>query len=107
MFKACLFHMSLHLLDFKHKDFISDDYPFYLLQLEDEERKEIEEQNPDVSQANRLRQMISSLPNLFNTIHLLFQSMNSSAITKEELVHKIIWINCDFVDRSKPLYKSN
>ncbi|PQM33509.1 CDT1-like protein b [Prunus yedoensis var. nudiflora] len=80
----------------------SDILPEDLLQsLKDEERKEIEEQNPDVSQAKRQRQMISSLPKLFNTIHLLFQSMNSSAITKEELVHKIIWINCDFVDRKE------
>ncbi|VVA30627.1 PREDICTED: CDT1 [Prunus dulcis] len=80
----------------------SDILPEDLLQsLEDEERKEIEDQNPDVSQAKRQRQMISSLPKLFNTIHLLFQSMNSSAITKEELVHKIIWINCDFVDRKE------
>lgn len=48
--------------------------------------------------------MIACLPKLFNMIHFLFQSINQTVITKEELIHKIIANQCDIVDRSKPLY---
>ncbi|CAN6544995.1 unnamed protein product [Malus baccata var. baccata] len=69
--------------------------------LKDEERTAIEEQIPAISQAKRDKQMISSLPKLFDMIHFLFQSMNRSAITKEELVHKLIWNNLDFTDTNE------
>jgi chromatin licensing and DNA replication factor 1 len=73
------------------------------LQLREKERKAIEERDPAISQAKRRRQMIASLPKLFNMIHFLFQSIKQSVITKEELMHKIIASQCDIVDRSKPL----
>ena len=47
--------------------------------------------------------MILNLPKLFNMIHFLVQSMNRSFINKEELVHKIIWNQCDMIDRSKQI----
>ncbi|XP_020409389.1 CDT1-like protein a, chloroplastic isoform X2 [Prunus persica] len=79
-----------------------DILPEDLLQsIREKERKAIEEQNPAISEAKRRRQMISSLPKLFNMIHFLLQSMNRSVITKEELVHKLIWTNFDIVDRKE------
>ncbi|KAM3004835.1 hypothetical protein FF2_035038 [Malus domestica] len=69
--------------------------------LKDEERTAIEEQIPAFSQAKRDKQMISGLPKLFDMIHFLFQSMKRSAITKEELVHKLIWNNLDFTDTNE------
>ncbi|KAK9990795.1 hypothetical protein SO802_025780 [Lithocarpus litseifolius] len=65
----------------------------------EKERKAVEERNPAISQAKRRRQMIASLPKLFDMIHFLFQSIKQSVITKEELVHKIIASHCDIVDR--------
>ncbi|CAB4291434.1 unnamed protein product [Prunus armeniaca] len=79
-----------------------DILPEDLLQsLREKERKAIEERNPAISEAKRRHQMISSLPKLFNMIHFLLQSMNRSVITKEELVHKLIWTNFDIVDRKE------
>ncbi|KAM1044234.1 hypothetical protein ACFX2A_036199 [Malus domestica] len=69
--------------------------------LKDEERTAIEEQIPAFSQAKRDKQMISGLPKLFDMIHFLCQSMKRSAITKEELVHKLIWNNLDFTDTNE------
>ncbi|KAM1107236.1 hypothetical protein ACFX2B_003974 [Malus domestica] len=81
---------------------IHDILPDDLLQsLREKEKKAIEERDPAISQAKRRQQMISSLPKLFNSIHFLLQSMNRSVITKEELVHKIIWTNFDIVDRKE------
>lgn len=65
----------------------------------------MEEQNPAISQAKRRQKMIACLPKLFNMIHFLFQSINRSVITKEELVHKLISSHCDIIDRSKLLHK--
>jgi hypothetical protein len=76
----------------------------FLLQIIEKERKALEERSPAISQAKRRRQMIASLPKLFNMIHFLFQSIKRSVITKEELMHKIIASHCDIVDRSKHLY---
>lgn len=72
-----------------------------LLQIREKERKAIEEQDPAISQAKRRREMIVGLPKLFNMIHFLFQSINRSVVTKEELMHKILASHCDIVDRSK------
>lgn len=46
--------------------------------------------------------MIAGLPKLFNMIHFLFQSINRSVITKEELMHKILASHSDITERSKP-----
>uniref|UniRef100_A0A5B7BBR2 CDT1 Geminin-binding domain-containing protein n=1 Tax=Davidia involucrata TaxID=16924 RepID=A0A5B7BBR2_DAVIN len=47
-----------------------------------------------------LHQQISAfLSDLVDLIHHIFQSVNYSSITKEELVHKIIMNNCDIVER--------
>ena len=61
----------------------------------------IEDQDPDISRAKRRREMIVGLPKLFNKIHFLFQSINRSLMTKEELMQKIIASHYDIVDRSK------
>ena len=61
----------------------------------------MEERDPAISQAKWRRQMIASLPKLFNMIHFLFQSIKRSVITKEELIHKIISSHLQIADRSK------
>ncbi|BFG42983.1 hypothetical protein CerSpe_292570 [Prunus speciosa] len=74
---------------------VFDVLPEDLLQsLRDKERKAI-------SQAKRRRQMISSLPELFNMIHFLFQSLNYSFMKKEDLVDKIIFSHSDIVDEGE------
>ncbi|PON62608.1 DNA replication factor [Parasponia andersonii] len=79
---------------------VLDILPENLLQsIRGKEMKSMEERDPAISQAKRRRQMIACLPKLFNMIHFLFQSINRSVITKEELVHKIISSNADIVDK--------
>ncbi|KAL6210683.1 hypothetical protein ACLB2K_015915 [Fragaria x ananassa] len=79
---------------------ILDILPGDLLQsLREKERKATEERTPAITQAKRREKMIAKLPKLFNMIHFLFQSMSRSFITKQELVHKIIWNHCDMIDR--------
>ncbi|KDP26551.1 hypothetical protein JCGZ_17709 [Jatropha curcas] len=74
--------------------------PESLLQsIREKERKVQEERDPAISLAKRRRQMVACLPKLFNVIHFLFQSINRSVITKEELIHKIIAGHSDIVDR--------
>lgn len=45
------------------------------------------------------QQMSIQLPDLVSLVHHIFQSVNFSPITKEELVHKIILDSLDVVDR--------
>ncbi|XP_059626009.1 CDT1-like protein a, chloroplastic [Cornus florida] len=74
--------------------------PESLLQsIREKERKSIEDKDPAISQAKWRRQMIASLPRLFDMIRLLFQSINRSLITKEELIHRIVACHMDIVDR--------
>lgn len=82
-------------LDFhktKHKSF---------LQIREKEKKTREDQDPAISQAKRRKQMIASLPKLFDMVHYFFQSIKRSAITKDELMHKIIASHLDIVDKSR------
>ncbi|KAK9144978.1 hypothetical protein Sjap_004881 [Stephania japonica] len=76
--------------------------PESLLQsIREKERKATEGFDIAISQAKRRRQMIASLPKLFNMIHLIFQSTNRYVLTKEELIHKTIASHCDIVDRNE------
>ncbi|KAK9145087.1 hypothetical protein Sjap_004990 [Stephania japonica] len=76
--------------------------PESLLQsIREKERKAAEGFDIAISQAKRRRQMIASLPKLFNMIHLIFQSTNRCVLTKEELIHKTITSHCDIVDRNE------
>lgn len=67
----------------------------------------MEERDPAISQAKWRRQMIASLPKLFNMIHFLFQSIKRSVITKEELIHKIISSHLQITDRSKSYHNDS
>lgn len=79
---------------------IFDILPENLLQsIKEKERKAMEERDPAISQAKRRRDMIASLPKLFNIIHFFFQSIKRSIVTKEELIYKIITSHSDIVDR--------
>ncbi|CAN0898365.1 CDT1-like protein a, chloroplastic [Linum grandiflorum] len=81
-------------------DNYDDDLPESLLEsIREKQRKADEEKDPAISQAKRRRKMIASSPKLFNTVHFLFQSINRSVITKEELIHKIIAGQSDIADR--------
>ncbi|KAF5730397.1 CDT1-like protein b [Tripterygium wilfordii] len=48
-----------------------------------------------------VQQTAASLPDLVDLIYSIFQSVNCSSITKEELVHKILMNNIDIVDRKE------
>lgn len=79
---------------------IFDILPESLLQsIQEKEKKALMERDPAISQAKWRRQMIASLPKLFNMIYFLFQSIRRSVLTKEELIQKIIAGNMDVVDR--------
>ncbi|XP_009354930.2 CDT1-like protein a, chloroplastic [Pyrus x bretschneideri] len=71
-----------------------------LQSIKDKERK-AKERNAAILQAKRRQQMISSLPELFNMIHFLFQSMNCSFMKKEDLVEKLIFSHSDIVDEGE------
>ncbi|XP_028071886.1 CDT1-like protein a, chloroplastic isoform X4 [Camellia sinensis] len=74
--------------------------PENLLQsIGEKERKALVQQDPAFSQVMRRQQMIASLPKLFDLIRYLFQSIKSSVITKEELMHKIVASHLDIIDR--------
>lgn len=59
------------------------------------------EKDPAISQAKWRKQMLASLPKLFDMVYFLFQSIRRSVVTKEELIQKIITGHLDIVDRSK------
>ncbi|KAL8089159.1 hypothetical protein AgCh_038797 [Apium graveolens] len=81
-------------------DDIFDILPENLLQsIREKEKKTLEDQDPAISQAKRRQQMIASLPKLFDMVHYFFQSIKRSAITKDELMHKIITSHLDIVDK--------
>lgn len=81
-------------------DDIFDILPENLLQsIREKEKKTLEDQDPAISQAKRRQQMIASLPKLFDMVHYFFQSIKRSAITKHELMHKIIASHLDIVDK--------
>ncbi|KAK1356701.1 CDT1 domain-containing protein [Heracleum sosnowskyi] len=79
---------------------IFDILPENLLQsIREKEKKTLEDQDPAISQAKRRQQMIASLPKLFDMVHYFFQSIKRSAITKDELIHKIVANHLDIVDK--------
>ncbi|XP_077220660.1 CDT1-like protein a, chloroplastic [Tasmannia lanceolata] len=57
-----------------------------------------EDRKTSLTGLEKRRQMITSLPGLFNIIQLIFKSANCSSITKQELLHKILLHNCDIVE---------
>ncbi|XP_020275955.1 CDT1-like protein a, chloroplastic [Asparagus officinalis] len=72
--------------------------------LQEIREKEIimaEERNSGASEAKKRKEMLASLPKLFDMILLIFQSGNRSFVTKQELVHKIISGCTTIVDRSE------
>ncbi|KAI0500549.1 hypothetical protein KFK09_018763 [Dendrobium nobile] len=76
--------------------------PESLLQdIRDKEKKAMEERDADVAGARLRKKMIASLPKLFDSILLIFQSGNRSVITKQELIHKILSCNCSVIDRNE------
>ncbi|XP_055829490.1 CDT1-like protein a, chloroplastic [Solanum dulcamara] len=81
-------------------DEIYDILPENLLQsIREKEQEALEEKDPAISQAKWRKKMISSLPNFFDTIYFLFQSINRSVITKEELMHKAISSHLAIADK--------
>ncbi|PIA24984.1 hypothetical protein AQUCO_13500005v1 [Aquilegia coerulea] len=81
----------------------SNTYPINSLRhsIMEKENKANKEQEIAISQAKLRRQMIACLPKLFNTIRLMFQSVNDCVITKEELMHKIITSHLDITNRAE------
>ncbi|KAL0910387.1 hypothetical protein M5K25_021364 [Dendrobium thyrsiflorum] len=69
--------------------------------IRDKEKKAMEERDANVAGATLRKKMIASLPKLFDSILLIFQSGNRSVITKQELVHKILSCNCSVIDRNE------
>lgn len=89
----------------EHNDVYFENCPYISLQLKDKEKKAIE-RNAAILQAKRRRHMLSSLPELFNMIHFLFQSMNCSFMKKEDLVDKLTFSHSDIVDEGNSYAKA-
>ncbi|XP_020593721.1 CDT1-like protein a, chloroplastic [Phalaenopsis equestris] len=76
--------------------------PESLLQdIREKEKTAMEEKEANAAEARLRKKMIASLPKLFDSILLIFQTGNRSVITKRELVHKILSYNCSVVDRNE------
>ncbi|ONK80022.1 uncharacterized protein A4U43_C01F12940 [Asparagus officinalis] len=54
-----------------------------------------------VAEARKRQKLIAGLPTTIDMILLIFQSINRSVMTKEELTHKLIANNCKIVDKGK------
>ncbi|PKI50179.1 hypothetical protein CRG98_029423 [Punica granatum] len=79
-------------------DILSDDL---VQSIREKERKALEERDPAISRAKRRREIIASLPKLFNTVLFLFQSSKRCVITREEIIYQIIASRLDMVDRKE------
>ncbi|KAH7690484.1 chromatin licensing and DNA replication factor 1 protein [Dioscorea alata] len=76
--------------------------PEALLQsIREKEKKTLMEKETGAAAVHRREKIIASLPDMFNLIHLLYQSGNRSTMTKQELIHKIITGHRKIVDRSE------
>ncbi|XP_039132848.1 LOW QUALITY PROTEIN: CDT1-like protein a, chloroplastic [Dioscorea cayenensis subsp. rotundata] len=76
--------------------------PEALLQsIREKEKKILMEKETGAAAVHRREKIIASLPDMFNLIHLLFQSGNRSTMTKQELIYKIIAGHRKIVDRSE------
>ncbi|KAL9269107.1 CDT1-like protein [Drosera capensis] len=74
--------------------------PKSLLQsVREEEKKLLEENDPAISQEKKHHRMLARLPQLLDTIHFLFQSINCAVITKDEFIYKVIIGSREIVDR--------
>lgn len=81
-------------------DDILDILPEDLLKsIREKEEKALLEQNPAISEAKWRKQMIASLPKLFDMVYFLFQSIGRSVLSKEELIHRLLSSRMDIVDR--------
>ncbi|KAJ0967306.1 hypothetical protein J5N97_024223 [Dioscorea zingiberensis] len=69
--------------------------------IREKEKKTLMEKETGAASAKRRKKMKSSLPDIFNFIHLLFQSENRATMTKQELIYKIIIYHRKIVDRSE------
>ncbi|KAJ0967292.1 hypothetical protein J5N97_024209 [Dioscorea zingiberensis] len=69
--------------------------------IREKEKKTLMEKETGAASAKRREKMKSSLPDIFNLIHLLFQSGNRATMTKQELIYKIIINHRKIVDRSE------
>ncbi|XP_043715203.1 CDT1-like protein a, chloroplastic isoform X2 [Telopea speciosissima] len=70
-----------------------------LSKMEENKDQVVEDGEISLKDSVKCRQMLASLPDLFDLVQIIFQSASFSLITKQELVHKIIWNNCDITDR--------
>ncbi|KAG9453636.1 hypothetical protein H6P81_006540 [Aristolochia fimbriata] len=61
-----------------------------------EEVNEVYSLDPDDKDEWQLKS--TCLTDLFNTVYVIFQNINYSSVTKQELVHKILWQNCDIIE---------
>ncbi|XP_020261387.1 CDT1-like protein a, chloroplastic [Asparagus officinalis] len=76
--------------------------PQSLLQsVREKERKALVEKDAGVAEARKRQKLIAGLPTTFDMILLIFQSINRSVMTKEELTHKLIANNCKIVDKGE------
>ncbi|OVA02429.1 CDT1 Geminin-binding domain-like [Macleaya cordata] len=66
--------------------------------IRENEKKVLEEQDPDISHAKWRKRMIACLPRMFDMIHLIFQSNKRSVATKVEVIEKIVANHLDIVD---------
>lgn len=71
----------------------------FSFQIREKKRKAMEDRDSGIDEAKRRQKIMACLPKLFDMIHLIFQSMNRSVMTKQELMYKIIVNHRDIVDK--------
>ncbi|XP_068669460.1 CDT1-like protein a, chloroplastic [Aristolochia californica] len=67
--------------------------------LENQDGEETnEEYRLDQNDKDECQPKSARLTDLFNTIYVIFQNLKYSSVTKQELLHKILWQKCDITE---------
>nr|CAD1837129.1 unnamed protein product [Ananas comosus var. bracteatus] len=76
--------------------------PKTLLQsIREKERKALEDKQAGAADIVRRQKLIASLPSTFDMILLIYQSLNRTVMTKQELIYKIIASHSKIADRGE------
>jgi chromatin licensing and DNA replication factor 1 len=73
----------------------------FCLQVKQKEKRVLEDKVTGFADQVQRQKLISSLPNTFDTIFLIYQSRQQSVLTKQELLDKIIESNPKILDKGK------
>lgn len=80
---------------------------FSSLQIREKERKALEDKEAGAADVVRRQKLLASLPSTFDMILLIYQSLNRTVMTKQELIYKIIANHSKITDRGRVIHPPN